>query len=131
MSNSPSRIIDNQLILRKHEATVITVTTAETGLLIYPRSHIKYKAIFDIGAFNIAGTYNINLEISDLETGTYSVLATLTDTVIKLNGENSSIEIALSGNQAFAVDNDANYLRVNAVLGGTASLNYGCFLTII
>ena len=127
-----NRLIDSELVLKQHSATPITTTTAETAILVYPRNHLNYKAIIDIGAYAATGTYELTIEVSDALNGTYSTMSVLTDAVIKNNGQNSSFELPLSGHQAFATDADCLYVRINATLGGTTpSLAYGSFLTVI
>jgi hypothetical protein len=130
-----NRLRDEDLVLRSNSSTAVTTTTSETGKLVYPRNHLRYKCVIDVATFDVADTdetYVITVEVSDAEAGTYTVMSTLADATIKAGGDGSNYELPLSSNLACVTDSDSLYVRVTATLGGTSpSINYGAFLAPI
>lgn len=126
--NTGRRTFDKLTELRNLADGAETATAAETGVAFEIRKHIALLCVVDVTA-SVSNdndeTYVFTVEVSDLVGGTYTPIATLTVT----RGVTGKYTIPLSGELAQKLDDDCDFIRIKATLGGTTpSITYGAYL---
>lgn len=126
--NRRRRIFDKNLELRDVADGAETSTANETGIAFDCRKIHEYVAVVFITACvsnDGDETYVLSIGVSDAVGGTYTTIASVTIP----RGTTGQVIIPLSGALAQKLDDDADFVRISATLGGTTpSLTYGAYL---
>ncbi len=126
--NRGRRIFDKALELRDIAGGAITSTTSTTGINFECRKLKEFVAQIFVTACDGVSTdetYVFTVQVSDLVGGTYTTIGTLAWT----RGTTGTQVIALSGDAAQVLDDDSDWVRITATLGGTTpSITYGAYL---
>lgn len=105
----------------------LAATGQGTGVLLYPRQLATCDWVLYWSGTVATGTYTFNLQVSDVQGGTYTTVASFTLTPTLVSGR---VHLPIQGNQAAVLDADSKWIRVGYVIGGTTpGVVLGSFLT--
>lgn len=122
---------DKGLELRDPDGAAISATTSETSIKFASRKNEVFRVVVNMAAYTgyTAGSaeWNVSVEVSDVESGTYTQVASLPASAGA--GEAVQVPLDISGAEVAALDGDAEYIRVTATkTGAPGDLTYSAFI---